>query len=36
LSGQYIWGPAVAAVLAALAWHYRLRLEPLWTLGKGN
>jgi hypothetical protein len=36
LSGQYIWGPAVAAVLAALAWHYRLRLETLWTLGKGN
>jgi len=36
LSGQYIWGPAVAAALAALAWHYRIRLETLWTLGKGN
>ncbi|HSQ94669.1 MAG TPA: hypothetical protein VLM18_01040 [Croceibacterium sp.] len=31
LSGQYIWGPAVAATLAALAWHYRLRLETLWS-----
>jgi hypothetical protein len=36
LSGQYIWGPLVAAALAALAWHYRVRLETLWTLGKGN
>ena len=36
LSGQYIWGPFIAGTLAALAWHYRLRLETLWTLGKGN
>ena len=31
LSGQYIWGPAVAAGLAALAWRYRLRLSALWS-----
>ena len=36
LSGQYIWGPLVAAALAALAWHDRSRLETLWTLSKGN
>lgn len=36
LSGQYIWGPFVAAYLAALAWHYRGGFVPLWSYGTAS
>jgi hypothetical protein len=31
LSGQYLWGPFVAACFMLLAWRYRRSFEPLWT-----
>jgi hypothetical protein len=31
LSGQYLWGPFVAAWFALLAWRYRRRFAPLWS-----
>ncbi len=31
LSGQYIWGPFVAAYFLLLVWHYRRAFVPLWS-----
>jgi hypothetical protein len=31
LSGQYLWGPFVAAWFALLAWRYRRRFAALWS-----
>jgi hypothetical protein len=31
LSGQYVWGPFVAAYFLLLCWRYRSGLAPLWN-----
>ncbi len=34
LSGQYFWGPFIAAYFLLLAWRYRRAFVSLWTFGR--